>query len=366
MGSDVQARVTITSDGEWRRSGKTVVHVLSERVRFTDPVFITGHMQIACGSAALGAEAEIVRKVRACTLLSVMHPVCDMRCAFARVQVATAKVFQDDTYVHTATGNNKLAMETHNEKAWRRASRRGMTVANGGVVHYKDEQALDRLTRRIYCADDLRKMRGYGYEDHVFVKGEIYLISVKESDPTSAVPALTVGGRSRGSRRAVTNLEEATLEGFQFDDNGKLVVLEMHVAHTPAGVRVHLNRSAHRAGSVVVESFPIKPYFERFAKLYQGLQFEEFHVATGGWNPKAWGLLGMAISRVKSLGGLKLSGVGTADWLRKKATANWKVVMELHRHIPLDGGAVHWAQDCQRLFIAAWLREDRRRGNIAF
>ena len=100
-----------------------------------------------------------------------------MRCAFARVQVATAKVFQDDTYVHTATGNNKLAMEIHNEKAWRRASLRGMTVANGGVVHYKDEQALDRLARRVYCADDLRKMRGYGYEDHVFVRGEKYLIS---------------------------------------------------------------------------------------------------------------------------------------------------------------------------------------------
>ena len=75
MGSDVQARVTITSDGKWRSSGQTIVHVLSERVRFTDPVFIKGHMQIACGAAALGAEAEIVRKVRVCTLRVVVQPV---------------------------------------------------------------------------------------------------------------------------------------------------------------------------------------------------------------------------------------------------------------------------------------------------
>ena len=275
--------------------------------------------------------------------------------------MASAKEFADDTYVHTATGNNKKAMEIHNEKAWRRAARLGMTVANGGVVHYRDERALDLLANRVYSADDLRKMRGYGYEDHVFVKGEKYLISVKEADPTSVVPALTVGGWRRGSRRAVTNLEEATLMGFQFDEAGRLAVIEMHVAHTPDDARVHLDRTPHRSRHVVVESFPIKPYYERFAKLYQGLQFDEFHVATEGWNPKSWGLLGMAISRVKSLNGLKLSGVGNPAWLARKATANWKVLVELHPYMPLDESAVQWALACQKVFTAAWQREDARR-----
>lgn len=252
-------------------------------------------------------------------------------------------------------------MEIHNEKAWIRAARLGMTVGNGGVVHYRDERALELLANRVYSADDLRKMRGFGYEDHVFVKGEKYLISVKEPDPTGVVPALTVGGRRRGSRRAVTNLEEATLMGFQFDDTGRLAVIEMHVAHTPDDARVHLDRTPHRSGSVVVESFPIKPYYERFAKLYQGLQFDEFHVATWGWNPKAWGLLGMAISRVRSLSGLKLSGVSSSSWLKKKATANWKVLVELYPHMRLDDGALHWAITCRDSFIAAWRREDARR-----
>ena len=148
---------------------------------------------------------------------------------------------------------------------------------------------------------------------------------------------------------------------FQFDDSGRLTVIEMHVDHTPVDSRVQLYRTAHRSGSVVVESFPIKPYYERFAKLYQGLQFDEFHVATWGWNPQAWGLLGMAISRVRSLSGLKLSGVGNNAWLRKKATANWKVLVELYPHMQLDDAAVHWAITCRDAFIAAWEREDRRR-----
>ena len=99
--------------------------------------------------------------------------------------------------------------------------------------------------------------------------------------------------------------------------------------------RGRATRMLHRAESVEVESFPCKPCFERFVKLYQGLQFDEFHVDTAGWNPNAWGLLGMAVSRVKSLDGLKLSGVGSSSWLRKKATANWKVVLELSEYMTL-------------------------------
>jgi len=336
-GSDVQARVTITSEGLWRRSPGIQVYVLTERVRFTELVLIEGHMQIACGPMALGEQAEQLRAV------------------------ATAKTFADDTYVHTATGNNKRAMEIHNDKAWRRAAHRGMSVANGGVVHYKDENALSMKASGSYTADDLRKMRGYGYEEQVFVKDELYLVSVKERDPSATAPALTVGGHGWRRRRAVTNLEVATLKAFEFDSAGVLHALVMHIKGTDDPQRVPIYRAQRQFGHVVVESFPVRPFYERFAKLYQGLQFDEFHVDTAGWNPNAWGLLGMAVSRVKRLSGLKLSGVGTAAWLQKKATANWKVVLEVSEYLEVKPAAKAWAERCRELWCEAWAREDARR-----
>ena len=340
-GSDVQPRVTITSEGLWRRLANVDVHVLTERVRFTEPVLIAGHLQIACGPTALGAEAEQIR------------------------QLATAKVFDDDTYVHTAVGNNKRAMEIHNEKAWRRAARRGMSEANGGVHHYKDDSALAKLEAREYTPKDLQALRGFGYEEQVFVKGELYLISVKEREPGSTAPMMTVGVGSRGSRRAVTNLEVATLRDFGFDAHGRLSALEMHVKGTAEDELVTLHRATHRFGHVQVDSFPARPYYERFAKLYQGLQFDNFHVDTAGWNPNAWGLLGMAVSRVKSLHGLKLSGVGTAAWLKKKASANWKVILEVSQYMALPPATVAWASACQQVWADAWRREDQRRARVA-
>ena len=262
------------------KSPNVRVHVLTQRVRFTEPLLIAGHMQIACGPLALGAEAEQLR------------------------QLASAKVFDDDTYVHTATGNNKRVMEIHNEKAWVRARRLGESEANGGVVHYKDEAALAAVENRSIASQDLQKLRGYGFEEQVFVRGERYLVSVKERDPGATTPAMTVGGATRAHRRAVTNLEVATLVSFEHGADGRLSSMHVHVEGTPAGETMQVWRASHsRPGafgrSVKVESFPLKPFYERYAKLYQGLQFDEFHVDTTKWNPKAWGLLGMAVSRVK-------------------------------------------------------------------
>ena len=63
----------------------------------------------------------------------------------------------------------------------------------------------------------------------------------------------------------------------------------------------------------------------------------------------------------QKLAGLKLSGVGTAQWLKQKATANWKVVLEMSRYMTIPGAAVDWAEKSERLFKLAWAREDERR-----
>ena len=82
---------------------------------------------------------------------------------------------------------------------------------------------------------------------------------------------------------------------------------------------------------------------------------------TSNWNPKAWGLLGMAVSRVKTLGGLKLTGVATAGWLTKKASANWKVVLELSEYFDVKPAAKQWALQCREVWQEAWRLEDQRR-----
>ena len=84
--SDVQARVTLTSEGKWRRSGNTAVYVLTQRVRFTEPLFITGHMQIACGAAAIGVEAERVREVRTGARVRRGSAICSACIVCARVR----------------------------------------------------------------------------------------------------------------------------------------------------------------------------------------------------------------------------------------------------------------------------------------
>ena len=336
-GSDVQARVTITSEGKWRRSPDIDVYVLTERVRFTEELLIKGHFQMACGPLAIGLEAEQLRAL------------------------ATKKVFAEDMYVHTAAGNNKRVMEIHNTKAWRRAEARGHTQENRRVVHYKDERALAKMAEGVYRADDMKKVRGYGYEQQVFVIGELYLVSVKERDPAAVAPALTVAGEGARRGRAVTNLEVATLMAFQFDLNGILHGLSVHIRGTPDGAVSTIIRAKKQVGRVSIETFPMKPFYERFAKLYQGLQFDEFHVDATGWNPQAWGLLGMAVSRVKSLAGLKFTGLGTNHWLKAKATANWKVICEISEYFYVVPAADKWAWDSREVWVESWRREDVRR-----
>ena len=336
-GSDVQARVTITSEGRWRRSQDIKVYVLTERVRFTEELLIKGHFQMACGPLAIGEEAEQLRAL------------------------ATAKVFAEDMYVHTAAGNNKKVMEIHNTKAWRRAEARGHTQDNGGVVHYKDEQALANMASGVYRADDMKKVRGYGYEEQVFVLGELYLVSVKERDPAAVAPALTVAGHGQRRGRAVTNLEVATLKAFQLDLTGRLHGLVVHIRGTPDEAVTTVIRARKQIGKISVETFPVKPFYERFAKLYQGLQFDEFHVDATGWNPQAWGLLGMAVSRVKSLAGLKFTGLGSNHWLKMKATSNWKVLFEISEYFHVAPAADKWARDSREVWAESWRREDMRR-----
>ena len=336
-GLEVQARVTITSEGVWASHPDVRYMVLTERVRFTADLLVKGHFQIACGTHALGAEAFELRKR------------------------GTAKTYTDDLYVHTATGNNAKVMEIHNKKAWGRAERAGKTVANGGVFHYCDEKALSsKRTTGYPTTEQLKAARSYGFEEQVFVIGEKYLVVVKERDTGATAPPLVVRmGPSQRAKRMATNLEVVTLEELVFGADKRLVELRVHVSGTAPGMLMGIHREAH--GNARIESFPIKPFYERYAKLYQGLQFDEFHVDTTQWHPMAWGMLGMAVSRVKSLDGLKLTAVGKDQFLRNKCTANWKVVLEISKYMEVPQAAVVWAKECHRLWAEAWAREDERR-----
>ena len=160
-------------------------------------------------------------------------------------------------------------------------------MANGGVVEDEDVRA------RQYSSSDLKPVRSVGFEKTTFVKGEPYLISVKERDPFAAEEKLKVG------KQYVTTLTAATLEGFSFDATGQLATLEMRIkgARQTAPL-LSVPKRKVRVGGDYIGVFPVKPYYERFAKLYQGQQLDEFHVDATAFHPESEGLLGMSISRV--------------------------------------------------------------------
>ena len=132
-----------------------------------------------------------------------------------------------------------------------------------------------------------------------------------------------------------------------------------------------------------VDVFPVKPFFERFVKLYQGQQFDEFEVDATHFHPDLEGLLGMAMSRVKvisigfaarsqaslltcvccarqSLDGLRLVGVRNRQALKAKATADWKVVLFMSQYIRLPHAAIEWARRRQELWRDSWAQFDCR------
>ena len=94
--------------------------------------------------------------------------------------------------------------------------------------------------------------------------------------------------------------------------------------------------------------------------MYQGHQYAEFEVDATAFHPEAEGLLGMAISRVMSLEGLKLTGIRSFSMLQKKATADWKVVLFMSKYMNLPAAAVEAARAKQAVWIESWLQHDKR------
>ena len=85
--------------------------------------------------------------------------------------------------------------------------------------------------------------------------GERYLVSVKERDPGAMTPAITVAVGSGRARRAVTNLEVATLVQFEFTAAGGLDVLHLSLDKND-GRPVQVQRTVRRGlGGVQVWSF---------------------------------------------------------------------------------------------------------------
>ena len=326
-GSEVEPRKWLTTDGIWFDEAEITVVVLNEYVRCPDVRLIAGHREISYGPAAMGEAAETLRKL------------------------ASRKVFPDNLYVHTAFGSNYGVMEKHNEKAWRRAQRRGHTVANGGVVHYKDEDAMKRHRSE---PSKLKAIRGHGFEEHVLVRGELYLITVKQRDP------LDVNAAVKAGRKFVTHMTPAELIRFGFDANGKLTKLHLRVQSDGRTNEVELSRKRVQVGAVYANVFELKPFYERFARLYQGLQFPEFEIDTRGFNFEAKGLLGMSLSRVTDLDGLKLTACGSFKRMQNLGKADWKVVIFMARYVDVPARALEWARSAEAVWLDSWQQYDRQ------
>ena len=99
-------------------------------------------------------------------------------------------------------------MKYSNMKQWRRAERVGATLENGRVAHHYDSVAVKEFSPK-----ELKVIRGYGFEDAVFVIGERGLVSVKEQDPCQTTPVLKRGDGY------VANMTGVTVKFYFSQDN---------------------------------------------------------------------------------------------------------------------------------------------------
>ena len=275
-GSSVAPRGTISMEGEWfTRSSNVEVLVLTETERFRGEGALIGCIwELSGGPRAVGKYCEQVRTI------------------------ASAKEFNDDLYVPLGVGSNWQVMTKSNEKQRRRAARVGATEANGRMAVHRDVAALKKYEKK-----ELKVVRSHGFEEAVYVIGERGLLAVKEQDPTAAAEPLKDG------KAFITNMTAATVRRFGFDGAGKLtriyVELENHRSGAP-WVEVPLvkrrNWCKETGRYVTVEVFALKPYYERYIKLFQGLEFDEFDVDASHFLGE--GLLLLALSRVRKLSGL--------------------------------------------------------------
>jgi hypothetical protein len=321
----------LSTDGDWFALEEVEVLTLTESERSRGETDLIGCLrELSGGPACVGPYCDRVR------------------------QVASAKVFADDLYVPLGLGSNKQVMDRSNAKSLRRAARRGATEANGGVAVHWDAEAT-----RAYTAKELKCIRSIGFEWMVFVIGEKVLIAVKEADPNAVTPDLRVDSKY------VTNMTEATVTGFGYEGTVLETVFvrieEAGMSGRPTPVqRMRVDRVSPETGrQVVAWVFPLKPFYERYIKLFQGLEFDEFELDTSHFMGD--GLLLMGLSRVRRLSGLKLTGVYSMKQMAYKAKLDWKVVDFMSKFFDVPAKGREWAKGCREAWEKAWREHDRSR-----
>jgi hypothetical protein len=124
--------------------------------------------------------------------------------------------------------------------------------------------------------------------------------------------------------------------------------------------RMRVDRVSPETGrQVVAWVFPLKPFYERYIKLFQGLEFDEFELDTSHFMGD--GLLLMGLSRVRRLSGLKLTGVYSMKQMAYKAKLDWKVVDFMSKFFDVPAKGREWAKGCREAWEKAWREHDRSR-----
>ena len=243
-GSAIAPRDSLAMDGKWFQSPGVEVYTLTEAERFKGEELLQGCLyELSGGPCAVGTCCEQVRVI------------------------ASQKQYRSDLYVHLGVGSNGQVMTKDNAKQLQRAALRGATVANGQMVHWRDEAAIEK-----YEKEELKVIRSTGFEDAVYVIGERGLIAVPERDPEATTAQLKHG------KRPVTHMTGATVRGFDFDESGQLVRLYVELDnHRPGEPWIQVPRTKVRkychstTRYVEAEVFALKPFWTRFIRLYQVL-----------------------------------------------------------------------------------------------
>ena len=253
------------------------------------------------------------------------------------MQVACAREFDQEERLTKMTlfGTSAEVMEHSLLMMPERAAAKNLSEERDEVYSYSADEAIAQ-----YSEEELNLARPYGFERIVFVKGELYLLIVKSTDASEATDSddEEVGGD-----------DDAT--AMQFDSgtyatgNAPCVVvdwlrgqwIEVEVVGNVQGRRLRVPlmwRTVRddKSGKVVsVPLWPLKPYDERVIDLAQGLEWTKpVEVVTSKIYGE--GKLYVAITRARSLGMLKVTGVEPSRaGLKEVLRSSWR--------------ALHWMQE---------------------
>jgi hypothetical protein len=246
------------------------------------------------------------------------------RRAIALCERACARVLTEQEVLEKMTifGTSAEVMEYSWDMMPRRAAANNLSEENGGVYKYIAHEAIQRHTE-----EERNKLRPYGFERIVFVKGETYLLIVKTTEDddddvdddasalqfddgayaTGNAPCEVVGWRE-GEWIEVCVLNKAGQRGKRL----KVGLMERTV--DVEGVQV------------TVPLFPLKPYNERVVELAQGLEWSK-PVEVVASKIYGMGKFYVAVTRSRSLGMLKITDLEpTKEGLKRVLRSSWRAL----------------------------------------